>query len=44
MDPSSVHRSLHAIDSIERAKTELATNVQVKFVMEHLAAGLSEPV
>ncbi|MDF1809129.1 MAG: AAA family ATPase [Phycisphaerales bacterium] len=41
-DPSTAHRSLHTIDCVTRAKTELDTNVQVKFVMEHLAAGLSE--
>ena len=44
MDPATMHRSLNSIDRIERAKTELATNVQVKFVMEHLAAGLSEQI
>ncbi len=43
-EPASIARSLHAIDCLERAKAELNTNVQVKFVMEHLAAGLSEPV
>ncbi len=43
-DPKSTARALHAIDCVERAKVELNTNVQVKFVMEHLAAGLSEPV
>ena len=42
--PASAHRSLHAIDCVERAKVELNTNVQVKFVMEHLAAGLSEQI
>ncbi len=42
-DPSRVHQSLHMIDCIERAKTELGTNVQVKFVMEHLVAGMSDP-
>jgi len=43
-EPSSTHRALHTIDCVERAKTELNTNVQVKFVMEHLAAGLSEQI
>lgn len=40
----STPRALHAIDCVERAKGELNTNVQVKFVMEHLAAGLSERI
>jgi len=43
-DPSTTHRALHSIDCVERAKGELNTNVQVKFVMEHLAAGLSEQI
>jgi len=43
-DPSTTHRALHSIDCVERAKDELNTNVQVKFVMEHLAAGLSEQI
>tara|TARA_R110002072_G_scaffold271010_1_gene430827 strand:+ start:42450 stop:43622 length:1173 start_codon:yes stop_codon:yes gene_type:complete len=43
-DPSTTNRALHSIDCVERAKGELNTNVQVKFVMEHLAAGLSEQI
>ncbi len=43
-EPATTHRALHTIDCVERAKSELNTNVQVKFVMEHLAAGLSEPI
>lgn len=43
-DPSTTHRALHSIDCVERAKGELNTNVQVRFVMEHLAAGLSEQI
>ncbi len=43
-EPATMARSLHAIDCVEQAKVELNTNVQVKFVMEHLAAGLSAPV
>ena len=43
-DQATTHRALHTIDCVERAKSELNTNVQIKFVMEHLAAGLSEPV
>jgi len=43
-DPKQTPRALHAIDCVTRAKNELNTNVQVKFVMEHLAAGLSESV
>ena len=43
-DPSTAPRALHAIDCVGRAKQELDTNVQVKFVMEHLAAGLSGSV
>jgi DNA polymerase III subunit delta' len=43
-DPNKAPRSLHMIDCVERAKQEINTNVQVKFVMEHLAAGLSEPL
>lgn len=43
-DPARVGRSLHAIDCVQRAKKELDTNVQVKFVMDHLAAGLSERI
>jgi DNA polymerase-3 subunit delta' len=40
-DPKRVEQSLRAIDAIERAKRELDTNVQMRFVMDHLAAGLS---
>ncbi|MEX0876820.1 MAG: hypothetical protein WD114_05110 [Phycisphaerales bacterium] len=43
-DPARMERSLHAIDCVQRARRELDTNVQVKFVMDHLAAGLSEPI
>lgn len=43
-DPRLMGHALHAIDCVERAKGELDTNVQVRFVMDHLAAGLSEPV
>ena len=43
-EPTTAYRALHTIDCVERAKSELNTNVQVKFVMEHLAAGLSESV
>ena len=43
-DPSTMPRALHAIDCVGRSKAELDTNVQVKFVMEHLAAGLSEQI
>ena len=40
-DPKRMEQSLRAIDSIERAKRELDTNVQMRFVMDHLASGLS---
>lgn len=40
-DPKRMEQSLRAIDAIERAKRELDTNVQMRFVMDHLAAGLS---
>lgn len=43
-ESGSTARALHAIDCVGRAKQELDTNVQVKFVMEHLAAGLSESI
>lgn len=43
-DPSRIPRALHAIDCVQRARVEIDTNVQVKFVMEHLAAGLSESI
>ncbi len=43
-DPRRMARSLHAIDCVQRAKEELDTNVQVRFVMDHLVAGLSEPI
>ncbi len=38
---STMDQSLRAIDAIERAKNEMNTNVQIRFVMDHLAAGLS---
>jgi len=41
--PAKARRALSAIDKIERAQSELATNVQLRFAMDHLAAGLSEP-
>ena len=41
--PTKTHRALQAIDAIDRAQNELSTNVQLRFVMDHLAAGLSEP-
>ncbi|MBL4591382.1 MAG: hypothetical protein JKY96_05425, partial [Phycisphaerales bacterium] len=40
-NPKTVEQSLRAIDAVERAKNELDTNVQMRFVMDHLAAGLS---
>jgi len=40
-DPRRMDQSLRAIDAIERAKRELDTNVQMRFVMDHLVAGLS---
>ncbi len=42
--PSKAGRALQAIDAVGRAQTELNTNVQLRFVMDHLAAGLSGPV
>jgi len=39
---SKTHHALHAIDMIARAQNELGTNVQLRFAMDHLAAGLSE--
>ena len=41
--PAKAHRALNAIDKVERAQSELSTNVQLRFAMDHLAAGLSEP-
>lgn len=41
--PSKARKALNAIDHIERAQSELNTNVQLRFAMDHLAAGLSEP-
>ncbi len=41
--PAKTHHALQAIDAIDRAQNELSTNVQLRFVMDHLAAGLSEP-
>ncbi|MDF1869478.1 MAG: AAA family ATPase [Phycisphaerales bacterium] len=41
---SKAHRALHAIDMVGRAQHELNTNVQLRFVMDHLAAGLSEEI
>ena len=43
-DPSKSNASLQAIDSVTRASEELRTNVSFKMVMEHLVAGISEPV
>jgi DNA polymerase-3 subunit delta' len=45
-NPSTMDQSLRAIDGIERAKRELDTNVQMRFVMDHLASSLSahEPI
>ncbi len=40
-NPSTMDQSLRAIDAIERAKRELDTNVQMRFVMDHLVSGLS---
>ncbi|MFK7759883.1 MAG: AAA family ATPase [Phycisphaerales bacterium] len=41
-NPSQVHHALHAIDMVGRAQTELNTNVQLRFAMDHLAAGISQ--
>ncbi|MBO6513840.1 MAG: hypothetical protein JJ974_07755, partial [Phycisphaerales bacterium] len=43
-DPHKAERALHAIDMVGRAQSELNTHVQLKFVMDHLAAGLSQPL
>lgn len=43
-DPKKAHRALNAIDMVGRAQSELSTHVQLKFVMDHLAAGLSQPL
>ena len=42
-NPSKAPQALHAIDMVVRAQRELNTNVQLRFVMDHLAAGLSDP-
>jgi DNA polymerase III subunit delta' len=42
-NPSKAPQALHAIDMVARAQHELSTNVQLRFVMDHLAAGLSDP-
>ncbi len=41
---AKAHHALHAIDMVERAQNELNTNVQLRFVMDHLAAGLSQRI
>jgi len=41
-DDRKRERSLQTIDRVTRANEELFTNVSVKMVMEHLAAGISE--
>lgn len=42
-NPSKSHKALAAIDAVGRAQDELNTNVQLRFVMDHLAAALSAP-
>jgi DNA polymerase-3 subunit delta' len=42
-DPDRAEHAAHTIELVERAKSELDSNVQMRFAMDHLIASISDP-
>jgi len=42
-DATTAPRAAHTIELVERAKREMDSNVQIRFVMDHLVSGISGP-